>query len=111
MNINQRIKNLRKDMDLTQKQVADTLYMQVTQYRRYETGERTIPVDIAIQLSEIFDVSLDYLACLSQYDEKIIKKELSVSEKVLLTNFRRLNRQNRLRVLERAETLLDVQEK
>lgn len=35
-----RLKEFREDHDLTQKQVADMLYMHVTQYRRYETGEK-----------------------------------------------------------------------
>ena len=35
-----RIRDLREDSDLTQKKVADSLFMHLTQYRRYETGER-----------------------------------------------------------------------
>lgn len=57
-----RIKDLREDHDLRQIDVAKKLYMQLTQYRRYETGEREIPLNIAIQIADLYGVSLDYLA-------------------------------------------------
>ena len=44
MHIYQRIRDMREDADLTQKQVADILYMHTTQYRRYECGESEIPL-------------------------------------------------------------------
>lgn len=47
----QRIRDLREDADKTQKQVADDMFMHVSQYRRYESGEREIPLSIAIALS------------------------------------------------------------
>lgn len=58
----QRLRDMREDHDLTQKQIADRLYMQREVYRRYETGEREIPLCIAIQLADYYGVSLDYLA-------------------------------------------------
>lgn len=109
MKINQQIKNLRKDNDLTQKQVADALYMQVTQYRRYETGERTIPIDVAISLAKIYDVSLDYLAGLSSCNDNISSNDLSADEKMLITNYRRLSDINQIRIAERIETFICVQ--
>ena len=56
-----RIRDLREDADLTQQDVANKLYMQLTQYRRYETGEREIPLNIAIAIADLYQVSLDYL--------------------------------------------------
>ena len=61
----QRIRDLREDYDLTQKDVAERLFLQREVYRRYETGEREIPLNIAIAISKIYDVSLDYLAGLT----------------------------------------------
>ena len=57
-----RIKDLREDADLTQKQVAEILHMHNTTYIRYETGERELPFNIAILLAKLYDVSLDYIA-------------------------------------------------
>ena len=60
-----RIRELREDTDLTQKQVANALQMHKTTYRRYESGDRELPLNIAILLAKQYNVSLDYLAGLT----------------------------------------------
>ena len=62
MSIYQRIKDLREDSDKKQSELAQALSMQLTQYGRYERGERELPLGIAIQLAEYYNVSLDYIA-------------------------------------------------
>lgn len=57
----QRIQNLRIDHDLRQQDVADLLCCQRNVYRRYESGEREIPVWALITLAEYYHVSVDYL--------------------------------------------------
>ncbi len=61
MSMYRRIRDLREDHDLTQRDVADILHMQLTVYQRYERGEREIPLWAAIQLADHYHVSLDYL--------------------------------------------------
>lgn len=61
----QRIRDLREDADLTQRELAKALYMHTTTYVRYETGEREIPLNVAIMLAKYYNVSLDYLAGLT----------------------------------------------
>ena len=61
MFVYRRIRDLREDHDQTQKEIADILNMQLTVYRRYETGEREIPLWAAIKLADYYKVSLDYL--------------------------------------------------
>ena len=56
-----RIKDLREDHDLTQKEVADMLGMKQPQYFRYEQGYRDIPTDVLIRLADIYGTSTDYL--------------------------------------------------
>ena len=58
----QRLKDLREDADLTQKQIAERIGLYTTTYQRYERGERELPFDIAIALAKYYNVSLDYLA-------------------------------------------------
>lgn len=60
------IKELREDRDLSQREIAEILHMHKTTYARYETGEREIPFNIAILLAKYYEVSLDYLAGLTQ---------------------------------------------
>lgn len=56
-----RIRDMREDHDLTQRQLADILGMPQQQYYRYEKGYRDFPLDVLIRLSELYGVSVDYL--------------------------------------------------
>lgn len=62
-----RIKDLREDANLSQKEIAEILFMHKTTYVRYETGAREIPFNIVILLAKYYHVSTDYIAGLSQY--------------------------------------------
>ncbi len=57
----QRIRDIREDNGYLQQDIADMLGLYLNTYRRYETGERTIPVNLLRKLSKIYNVSLDYL--------------------------------------------------
>lgn len=57
----QRIRDLREDHDWTQTQVAKLLNMSQTGYSKYETGENDIPTRVLIELSRIYNTSIDYL--------------------------------------------------
>lgn len=61
-----RIKDLREDANLSQRQIAEILHMHKTTYARYETGEREVPLNIAILIAKHHKVSLDYIAGLTQ---------------------------------------------
>ena len=61
MNYYKRIRELREDNDLTQRQVAQKLNMLQPQYFRYEQGYRDIPTDVLISLADIYDTSTDYI--------------------------------------------------
>ncbi len=70
MNNLTRIEDLRIDADKTQLEIAQILHCQREVYRRYEKGEREIPVWAAIKLAEYYDVSLDYLLGISDKRRK-----------------------------------------
>ena len=56
-----RIRDLREDRDLTQKEIAKFLGMSQTGYSKYETGENDIPTAILIKLADFYQTSTDYL--------------------------------------------------
>lgn len=56
-----RIRDLREDHDLTQKQLASILNCSQQVYSNYELGQRDIPTDILIKLSSFYGVSVDYM--------------------------------------------------
>lgn len=62
MHIYQRLKDLREDKDLGQKEIASILNTTQKQYSRWETGEYEIPFHLAIKLADFYKVSLDYIA-------------------------------------------------
>ncbi len=56
-----RLRDMREDADLTQRQLAERLGMSQPQYNRYEQGYRDLPTDILIRLAEMYNTSTDFL--------------------------------------------------
>lgn len=56
-----RIRDLREDLDLTQKTIAQYLSCDQSLYSKYERGERALPLEYAERLAEYYKVSVDYL--------------------------------------------------
>ncbi len=56
-----RIRDMREDRDLTQKQLADHLHIRQNTYSQYETGQRQLPLDVLIALARYYKTSTDYL--------------------------------------------------
>ena len=61
MAIYQKIRDLREDRDLKQRELAEYLNCSQRVYSNYELGQRDIPTDILIRLSNFYKVSIDYL--------------------------------------------------
>ena len=56
-----RIRDLREDRDLTQKQIADYLMCDQSLYSKYEREERALPLEIAVKLADFYQTTVDYL--------------------------------------------------
>ena len=56
-----RIRDMREDRDLTQKQLADYLHIRQNTYSQYETGQRQLPLDVLMALARYYKTSTDYL--------------------------------------------------
>ena len=65
MQIYERLKDLREDKDMTQTQLAETLGMKQQQYSEYERGFREMPMRVYVVLAQFYNVSLDYIAGLT----------------------------------------------
>lgn len=70
-----RLKDLREDRDLTQKQLVEILNMHKTTYTNYEQGLREIPFDLVIRLAKLYNVSIDYIAGLTNVPRKLNDKK------------------------------------
>lgn len=69
MKMQLRIRDLREDSDLTQRQVADYLMCDQSLYSKYERGERPLPLELAVKLAQYYGVSADYLVGLTDRKE------------------------------------------
>ncbi|MBR1732075.1 MAG: helix-turn-helix transcriptional regulator [Ruminococcus sp.] len=56
-----RIRDLREDNDLTQKEISKILMCDQSLYSKYERGEREMPLSLLIKLADYYNTSLDYL--------------------------------------------------
>lgn len=56
-----RLRDLREDRDLTQKEMAEHLHISQNTYSQYETGQRQTPIDVLIRLADYYETSIDYL--------------------------------------------------
>ncbi len=69
-----RIKDLREDSDKTQQEIADYLGTSSQHYGKYELGRAEIPFDRAIMLAKYYNVSLDYIAGLTNNKKGLTAK-------------------------------------
>lgn len=74
MDYMQRIRDLREDFDYTQEYVAHYLGTSQTMYARYERGANELPIRHLLSLSKLYDVSVDYLLCLTDVKNISSKK-------------------------------------
>lgn len=67
-----RIRNLREDKDLTQREMGIILSCSQRVYSNYERGDLDIPTEILIKLADFHDVSVDYI--LERSDNRLTNK-------------------------------------
>lgn len=65
MKMKLRIRDIREDSDLTQKQIACYLMCDQSLYSKYERGERDVPLHIMVKLAKYYNTSIDYLVGLT----------------------------------------------
>ncbi|VIF96549.1 HTH-type transcriptional regulator [Clostridioides difficile] len=69
MNVSQRIKCLRENMNMSQKELSEKANINTSVMNRIESGERAIRDDELIVFAKIFDVSTDYILGLSDTEK------------------------------------------
>ena len=73
-----RLKDLRTDHDLTQDQCAKIAFISKNSYIRYENGTRVPPLDTIKLFAEYYNVSIDYIAKLTNHAIKESTKRSSL---------------------------------
>lgn len=86
-----RLRDLREDADLTQKEVGALLNTTQQQYAKYELGVQEIPTHHLIRLAEYYDVSVDYIVGRTEWDEMQIQKVVRSWSEERKRNFLKMN--------------------
>ena len=72
-----RLKLLRKEKNMYQKEIASILGMSQTGYSQYETETNDIPTNILIKLADYYNTSVDYILCRTDQKEPYEKKRVA----------------------------------
>lgn len=72
-----RLKDLREDNDIFQKDVAKLLGISQQYYSEYENGKRAIPIQHLITLAKFYGTTIDYIVGLSDENSKLNNKKTS----------------------------------
>ena len=104
-----RLKDLREDADKTQKEIAEVLHDTQQHYQLYESGKRELPLWIAVRLSEYYDVSIDYIAGITNNKDGLRAKSIiqEIDEKIVLEKWNQLSEREKGRILERMDILIN----
>ena len=70
-----RLKDLREDKDIYQKDIAKILNISQQYYSEYETGKRPIPVEYLIILAKFYNTSIDYIIGLTDSSKPYKRKK------------------------------------
>ena len=108
--LNVLIRKIRKGRNLTQTQVARVLGITQQYYSKYEKGLTQPNIDTLIKLSEIFSVSIDYLTGVSDIPNPYTAEKFTPKEANIILEFRRLSKENQIRIDERLSAMIDAQD-
>ncbi len=106
MQVYNRIRDLREDADLTQEKLVTKLDMHKTTYTNYEQGKHTVPLDFAVTLSRFYNVSIDYIAGLTNIKHNTSANNLSPFEMEIITKLRKLDDIDKGRILGTIDTII-----
>ena len=107
MNYYSRIRDLREDSDMTQEQLVELLDMHKTTYTNYEQGKHTVPLDFAVILAKYYNVSLDYIAGLTNDKRGFSYSDLTKEQKELLRLASELADPDRKNIVSFLKTLIN----
>jgi transcriptional regulator with XRE-family HTH domain len=106
---------LRQDKEFTQKTLASEVGVTAAMLSKYENGTNVPKADIVARMADILGTTADYLVGRTNDPSPLVShdrmKGLTEEERNLLIAYSHLHRSNRIRLLERADMLLEDQEK
>lgn len=109
MKFAERLKELRLEKEMQQTELAEMLNLRSSAISKYEKGITQPSIETLIKLSEIFEVTIDYLVGVSNEKNPYKNMNLTPAEANLIDRFRSLNYENKIRIDERINHLFELQ--
>ena len=106
----QRIRDLREDSDKTQSDLAEYLGTTAQHYSKYENGNAEIPFERAIALAKYYNVSLDYIAGLTNNKRGLASSDLTYEQQALLCRVESMTDSEKKKAVELLKKLMEIME-
>ena len=88
MQFYQRLRDMREDADKSQAEISQVLEVSQQHYSMYESGKRELPMHHFITLARFYDVSLDFLAGLTDTPRTLSGAPYRVNKSIKVGNVR-----------------------
>ena len=109
MDFAKRLYELRETANLKQTELAEKVALRSSAISKYEKGLTQPSMDTLIKFAELFHVSTDYLLGISSIPNPYTTENFTPKEADIILRFRRLSKENQIRIDERINTRLDNQ--
>ena len=104
-----RLKQLRKEKNMSQEELAKKLHLKRSAISKYETGTISLSDSLIMELTELFDVSSDYLLCKTDIPNSAKMAILTDGvEFAFLEGYRQLSDADREVINQMADHLLEI---
>ena len=107
MDFKTRLYQLRESANMKQTVLAAQVSLKSSAISKYEKGIAQPSMETIVKFAEIFNVSVDYLLGVSSISNPYSIEHVSPKEADIILRFRRLTKENQIRIDERINTLLD----
>ena len=107
MDFKARLLELRENANMKQTDLAAQVSLKSGAISKYEKGVSQPSMETIIKFAEIFNVSIDYLLGVSSIPNPYTTEKFSPKEADIILRFRRLSKENQIRIDERINTMLD----
>lgn len=97
-------------MDKNQEQIAQIIGTSQSYYAQYENGKRALPFDRVVELAKYYNVSLDYIAGLTNDKKGLTKSQLSDDVSHLVKSYEFLSEKRKGKLELFMEQLVEEQE-
>ncbi len=104
-----RLYGLREETNMKQKDLAALLNIKPSAISKYEKGNAQPAISTLIKIAEIFHVSMDYLLGLSSIKNPYSADKFTPKEAEIITKYRKLTKENQIRIDERIGAMIDWQ--